>query len=310
MSDLYFNQAPSINLDAPSAIWLEDWALIRVTGADSKSYLQGQLTCDVVSLEKGEMTFGAHCDAKGKVWSLFRLFHIDGGYALLLPRDGCEKALLEVKKYSVFSKVEIELVDDAILGLVTNNDENSLQELQANAEALSLQSAPIDGNRSILFGSKTDLVTYLDQQSLAISEPTLWHYLDVTAGIPRVDSRNQNQHIPQAFNLQAIGGISFEKGCYTGQETVARAKYRGTNKRALFVVTGQLAKGSVDSLSLERAVGDNWRNAGAVIECVVVDETAYATLILANDTEQGAQLRVAGTDTLWTIDSLPYSIDE
>ncbi len=77
---------------------LNRWGAIEMTGDDRKSYLQGQVTCDVVSLEQSQSTFGAHCDAKGKVWSAFRLCHIDNGYAMIQPQSALEKELTELKK--------------------------------------------------------------------------------------------------------------------------------------------------------------------------------------------------------------------
>ncbi|WP_084883914.1 hypothetical protein [Vibrio sp. qd031] len=303
MTDIYYNQISTSPLTTPCATWLKDWALITVTGPDSKSYLQGQLTCDVVSLEANQFTFGAHCDAKGKVWSLFRIFHIDDGYGLLLPRLGAEKALFELKKYSVFSNLEMVLSESELVGIIAD-------EPVALDKTAELQSVNVDATRTLIIGTEKRLQSLIDEHSLSLVEQGIWQQHDIANGIPRVDENNQNQHIPQAFNLQAIGGISFDKGCYTGQETVARAKYRGTNKRALFIVTGLMDPGATKPLSLERAVGENWRSAGQLIECVVVGETAYATIILANDTATDAQLRLAGTDTLWTLGTLPYTLDE
>ncbi|CDL16218.1 Folate-dependent protein for Fe/S cluster synthesis/repair in oxidative stress [Klebsiella pneumoniae IS46] len=71
-----------------------------------------------------------------------------------------------------------------------------------------------------------------------------WLALNIEAGLPVIDSANSGQFIPQATNLQALGGISFKKGCYTGQEMVARAKFRGANKRALWTLSGTASRGA------------------------------------------------------------------
>lgn len=76
---------------------LTSWGMITAQGDDKKSYLQGQVTCDVVQLAEDSATFGAHCDAKGKVWSVFRLFHHRGGYAMLQPSSAIETELAELK---------------------------------------------------------------------------------------------------------------------------------------------------------------------------------------------------------------------
>ncbi len=303
MTDFYFSTLASTPNAVTSAVWLDNWVLITAIGEESKSYLQGQLTCDVVSLEPNQIMLGAHCDAKGKVWSIFRLFAIDGGYALLLPKAGSEKALFELKKYSVFSKVEIELSSLSLVGIIGEQSTTMRQ-------ATEVSSITIDEQRSIAFGERAALEQALEQSSLTVADEALWQLMDINAGMPRVDNNNQNQHIPQALNLQLLDGISFEKGCYTGQETVARAKYRGMNKRAMFKVGGPLADAPTLPITLERAVGDNWRSAGDLIECVVQDGQAVGTIILAKDTEHDAKLRVAESGEIWQVLPLPYSFEE
>ena len=86
---------------------LSSWGAITMVGDDKKSYLSGQVTCDVVSLAEDSSTLGAHCDAKGKVWSVFRLFHHNDGYAMFQPKSAIAVELAEIKKYAVFSKVDI-----------------------------------------------------------------------------------------------------------------------------------------------------------------------------------------------------------
>ncbi|MGV2842248.1 folate-binding Fe/S cluster repair protein, partial [Vibrio cyclitrophicus] len=119
---------------------VSDWSAITMIGDDKKSYLQGQVTCDVVTLPNDESTLGAHCDAKGKVWSIFRLFHHNGGYALMQPKSAIEVELVEIKKYAVFSKVDIEQTSDVVIGVMgasANQYIDSISESQGNVRAIS-----------------------------------------------------------------------------------------------------------------------------------------------------------------------------
>src|SRR5699024_7628424 len=86
-----------------------------------------------------------------------------------------------------------------------------------------------------------------------------WLALNIEAGFPVIDAANSGQFIPQATNLQALGGISFKKGCYTGQEMVARAKFRGANKRALWLLTGSASRLPEAGEDLELKMGENWQ---------------------------------------------------
>lgn len=296
---------------------LKSWNTIQVTGDERKSYLQGQLTCDVVSLAPSETTLGSHCDAKGKVWSIFRLFHHNDGYALFQHASAIDKALIELKKYSVFSKVDISIGQDVALGIMGNDAEqfvNSLStDLNEVREIAGGTAIKIEQQRWLLILSQEAASNLIDAQpEESLCHENLWDKFDIEAAIPRITSENQNTHIPQAFNLQALFGINFSKGCYTGQETVARAKYRGTNKRSMYIVKSN----SVDLLdknsSLERSVGENWRSVGPFITYYqFANQECIALIILPNNLDSETTLRQADQPSVqWEIVQLPYSLDE
>jgi len=113
------------------------------------------------------------------------------------------------------------------------------------------------------------------------------------------------------MNLQAVDAISFKKGCYTGQETVARAKYRGINKRAMYIVSGTAEHCPLAGDALERSVGENWRKGGTIIAAYqFADNKAIALVGLPNDLDEDSQFRLAGQDTIWQKLPLPYSLEE
>ncbi|WP_261815983.1 tRNA-modifying protein YgfZ [Vibrio gallicus] len=303
-------------MNLPTLAWteLQQWKAIVVTGNDAKSYLQGQLTCDVVTLPTATSTLGAHCDAKGKMWSIFRLFQQQQGYALWQPVSGIETALTELKKYSVFSKVDMAISDHSSLGLIGEGAEDFVNSLTDGRESVrSIEGGhaiKIDGSRWLLFVAQEQLAS-LNQQLAQIPQvtPSIWDELDITQGIPSLEASEQNQHIPQNLNLQAVGGISFEKGCYTGQEIVARAKYRGMNKRIMRLITGIAA---TDNMEFERQVGDNWRSAGTAIKHVVDQDGVASALIVVNkDLEEQTKFRLKDAPgNLWQFQALPYGLDD
>ena len=111
------------------------------------------------------------------------------------------------------------------------------------------------------------------------------------------------------LNIQALDGVSFNKGCYIGQETIARMKYLGKQKRALFRLSGKAAEVK-PATELERKVGDNWRRAGTVIMAVNRSPQSFDLLaVLPSDIEQDTPIRVKGDDdSLLEIHSLPYQL--
>jgi hypothetical protein len=116
--------------------------------------------------------------------------------------------------------------------------------------------------------------------------------------------------IPQATNLQALDAISFKKGCYTGQEMVARAKFRGANKRALYWLAGNASKVPEAGGSMELQMGDKWRRTGTVLSGVQLDDgSVWVQVVMNNDLEPDSVLRVEGDEGgKLTIQPLPYSL--
>lgn len=296
---------------------LDNLGMITMVGDDKKSYLHGQVTCDVVSLEKDQSMLGAHCDAKGKVWSVFRLFHHNDGYAMVQPKSAIEVELKEIKKYAVFSKVTIEESSDVVLGVAGENADAFISTLNADSGDVRTveggTAVKVASNRWLLALTAEAAQSLVEDSQATLTTHELWTRFDIEAALPYVAADAQNEHIPQALNVQALGGISFTKGCYTGQETVARAKYRGTNKRAMYIVKGATAEALGESvIELERSVGENWRSVGALLtHYQFSDNQAMGLIVLPNNLDDDTRLRlVAQPECEWEIAALPYSLDD
>ncbi|CAM2938072.1 tRNA-modifying protein YgfZ [Vibrio rarus] len=309
---------PSISIKPFSLAWtaLTDWQAITATGEESKSYLQGQVTCDVVQLNPFHSTLGAHCDAKGRMWSLFRLFHHHEGYALWQHKSAIDTALQEIKKYSVFSKVDLAISTQVSIGIFGEDAQDFIDSITDGGGDVRCcyahgSAIKIDAQRWLLLIDATEQKELEKElQNAQQIEPELWDYFDLIQGIPRVTAPHQNSHIPQTLNLQALSGISFEKGCYTGQETVARAKYRGTNKKVMRLLQGQAMNNN--TYTFEREVGENWRSAGeAIAQYQAPNGDALALIVLNKDIEFETRFKLSGdSDNYWTLVDLPYNLEE
>ena len=304
---------------------LNDWALSSAVGADAEKYLQGQVTADIAQLTDSQHVLCAHCDAKGKMWSDLRLFHRNPGFAFILRRSLRDAQLTELKKYAVFSKVTIAPDDDSVLlGLAGQQARAALEPL---FDQLPDENTPVvtSSNTTILWfntpaerfllvtdnATAQDLAEKLSEQAQR-NDSQQWLALDIEAGLPIIDSVNSAQFLPQATNIQALNGISFKKGCYTGQEMVARAKYRGANKRALWSLAGQAGRVPAPGEDLELQLGENWRRTGTVLAAVrLEDGQILVQAVMNNDLTADTVLRVRD-DTTGTlaIMPLPYSLVE
>ncbi|WP_270221490.1 tRNA-modifying protein YgfZ [Kosakonia cowanii] len=303
---------------------LDDWALATITGADSEKYLQGQVTADVSTLAANQHLLAAHCDSKGKMWSNMRLFHNKEGFAWLLRRSVRETQLRELKKYAVFSKVTIAADDDRVLlgvagfqaraalaNLFTTLPESENQVVQEGETTLLWFAHPAERFLLVTDAATAEMVTEKLRGEAQLNNSQQWLALNIEAGLPVIDEANVAQFIPQATNLQALGGISFKKGCYTGQEMVARAKFRGANKRALWYLAGTASRVPEAGEDLERKMGDNWRRTGTVLAAAQLDDgRVIVQVVMNNDMEPDSVFRVREDANTLSIEPLPYSLEE
>lgn len=317
---------PSASSHLPlTLISLEDWALVTLNGPDTVKYLQGQVTADIEALPADRHVLCGHCDAKGKMWSNLRLFHRGEGFAYLERRSVLDSQLAEIKKYAVFSKLTIAADSEAVLLGVAG--------FQARAALADVFSTLPDAEHQVVQDGETTLLhfalpaeRFLLVTTAAIAEQLVsklheqaelndsqqWLTLDIEAGNPVIDSANSGQLIPQATNLQALEGISFSKGCYTGQEMVARAKFRGANKRALYWLEGKAGRVPEAAEDVELQLGENWRRTGTVLSAAkLTDGTLWVQVVLNNDLDADSTLRVRDDATSQlVIKPLPYSLAE
>ncbi|WP_061707281.1 tRNA-modifying protein YgfZ [Pseudenterobacter timonensis] len=305
-------------------ISLDDWALATLTGPDSEKYLQGQVTADVSQMNEHHHLLAAHCDAKGKMWSNLRLFRQRDGFAFIERRSLRDTQLTELKKYAVFSKVTIAADDERVLlGVAGFQARGALKGLFS---VLPDSETPLvnDGETALLWFAHPDerfllvtdeatatRVTDALRGEAQLNNSQQWLALDIEAGLPVIDAANSGQFIPQATNLQALGGISFKKGCYTGQEMVARAKFRGANKRALWYLAGQASRVPEAGEDLELKMGENWRRTGTVLAAVQLEDgRLLAQVVMNNDMEPDSVFRVRDDANTLAIQPLPYSLEE
>ncbi|OZN24331.1 hypothetical protein CFY87_09730 [Actinobacillus seminis] len=270
---------------------LQQYQLIELSGVDAEKFLQGQLTCDVSALSLGASTLAAHCDPKGKMSSIFRLLCMgEQHFGLIIRKALLPSALDQLKKYAVFSKVEFRQPEAAILGIL-----GKLPTIEAQY-VLSLMP-----NAHLLINPRGEW------QATQVEKA--WDRWEIQQGYPILSAPAQFEFLPQALNLQSIEhAISFRKGCYIGQETVARAKYRGANKRAMFTFCAQ-TESAVDILSeIEMQLENGWRKTGSILSAVNLDGVLWLQVVMNNQSDANA-FRLPSGETLQSV-PLPYSLED
>jgi len=300
---------------------LPQLGMISLSGEEQEKYLQGQVTCDVNQLPESKLLHGSHCDAKGKLFSCFRLIEKQGKLLLIQTKASIEASLKELNKFGVFAKVDIEEEQSHSIALVGGElAQSKLTEiLGAVPDALSpvieieeLSVIYIAGSvqRYLVVAPENSLDSVIEKLSAEVVNPEIWNLLEITQGFPQVSQESSQTYVPQMLNMQAIAGISFTKGCYLGQETVARMQYLGKNKKAMFALVSDSNVTAVDEdLIIEKQLGENWRKAGDVISSYLSDEgQLYLQAVLASDTESTASFKLKSNGSELSIYELPYHI--
>ena len=303
---------------------LDSWDLIRVTGEDRISFLQGQLTCDLTKLKPGQQTLAAQCNPQGKAWSIIRVFVLEDRIILTQPSSVTEKQLPELQKYAVFSKVEIcKETEYQAIGLAGYKSSKYITE-KIDSTAIGEQSRLIENGMVFKqpYPSLRYLIILKNQQASALIEnlkehasifdDSLWNAMNIAAGVAFLEKETSALFVPQMLNLQALNGISFSKGCYIGQETIARAKYRGANKRALFILTGHASTAPKAGDNVQILLDNNWKRVGTVIEgCQYGDGHIEVLAVLPKDSgcDNVYQIQEIEDSMLYNA-PLPYSITE
>lgn len=234
------------NTSPHSTSWnlISDWSLLAIEGAQARQFLQGQVTCDLVSLPANLSRLGAHCNPKGRMLFSFRaLVEQEQRLLLRLPSSMLEIAQKALSKYLAFFKAEQQLLADSVLlrGIAGPEARSLLtQHLGAPAEGAGEWVAhgaqkilTFDAQRfeCWLTPDEAHRLDSLFEDYRSTKGDDLWRLLDIRAGLGEVFPETTEAFIPQTLNYQLLEGISFRKGCYTGQEVVARLHYRGKLKR-------------------------------------------------------------------------------
>jgi folate-binding protein YgfZ len=243
-----FDAAPA---DADCALTdLSHLGLIAIGGPEAADFLQGQVSNDVRELSDTHTQFSSHCSPKGRMLANFRLLRIEESLFLVLPRSQMDALLKRLRMFLLRAKATIDDASDALVccGFVGSCTEGVLaghfgevpqgdNDMARAGDAALIRVAGATP-RYLFIGPAADAQVLWEAATAAgavEASPDLWALHDIRAGIPTVLPETTDAFVPQMTNMQLIDGVSFHKGCYTGQEVVARMQYLGKLKRRMYV---------------------------------------------------------------------------
>jgi len=234
---------------------LKDRALLKISGADAEFFLQAQLTNDISLLEKNKIQLSSYCQHQGKIIALFWVMRSEDSFLVSFPTDLVEKIKSRLQMFILMSDVIIEDISEQYLqiGLINENHHNSFN----INEKLSILIEPKDKKNE-------ELTIHQDE----------WIKACIDYQIPEVFLSSSEKFVPQMLNLDINEkGVSFSKGCYPGQEVVARLHYLGQAKRRLFSFTSESEMQVGDNLycansKAAKARGGRYKGSGIVVNKV------------------------------------------
>lgn len=301
-------------------------ALIRASGVDSNAFLQGQFSNDVRQVSATRHQLSSYSSPKGRMLSLFRLFQREDAYYLSLPQGQLETTLKRLKMFVLRSQVTLEDASEQLIrfGLSGPNAEQQLRE--------HLGTAPAQDDDSLTTKEITVLRLAGPHPRFELHGPlsamqNLWHalsphaqkvgadcweLLDIQAGLPTVYPETIEAFVPQMVNLQLVNGVSFKKGCYTGQEIVARMQYLGKLKRRMYrghVMTSHQPAPGDELTSPQSASG---QGAGKVVRAAPSPEGGYELLcVIEIVAAESGEIYLASEDSArLQLLPLPYRFEQ
>lgn len=292
--------------------------LLLVKGPDAGKFLQGQVTCDVKELNEPVTRLGAQCNPKGRILLSFRALQMNNEtIALRLPASMMESAQKTLGKYIVFSKAKLQDGgnDFALFGLFGDSAaavaSTFFQQLPTTYEGWIEKDGSyliqLAANRFECWVATATVDSFLDaieKQTQKVSADE-WQLLDIAAGIGEVYPESYELFTPQELNYQLVNGINFRKGCYTGQEIVARLHYRGKLKRHMYRFEYKNDQIPPPGTTIINSLSG--QNAGTVVMATLNQQGKIELLASLLD-EQIDQAKVESATEKLSQLSLPYAI--
>ncbi len=309
---------------------LSHYGLIKISGTESQTFLQSQFSNDVNLVTETQAQLNSYCSPKGRVLALFNLFQINDDYYLQLPKNLLDSILKRLTMFKMRADVELLDVSDSLpcIGLsgnaaksvldsqlnnITNSTystitQNDLTVIKLNDDTLS-KTQP----RFLLFSNAETLIKFwkINQEQLTPVSFESWSYLDIKSGIPSISNETVDSFVPQMLNLQLINAISFKKGCYPGQEIVARTQYLGKLKKRLYRLKSDASELLKPGTDLNTEQAEDEQSKGKIVSCQTSPAGGIEALAVLqiNCIDQGSIVVKENQNIKFTFQELPYSFE-
>ncbi len=289
---------------------LADIGLLFVGGEDASSFLQNQLSNDISHINPELAQLSSFSTAKGRLLAIFRVVQIDEGYILIMPRPVLKGIQQRLQKFILMAKVVLADITDSFASFtfISTPQELSNHEFQSKSinqvyqtDSLISLRLPVSNNdqvRYLVLSNEPSTAIQLWQklaQKLTINGRQQWNLQEILAGIPTIYPQTSEAFVLQMANLQLIDGVSFKKGCYPGQEIVARMQYLGKLKRRMYLAEIDTGETPLPGTDLCSKGNDRPDNNGKVVDSVRLKDSKSLLLLIAPiDKLEANELKLIG----------------
>ncbi|WP_020683746.1 YgfZ/GcvT domain-containing protein [Marinobacterium rhizophilum] len=294
--------------------------VFSVLGPDAEKFLQGQLSCDLRDVRTVGSRLGAHCNIKGHMASLLRVMRVQDGFWLRGQRDLLPDAQALLKKYMLFSKAQSADLSDEVVGLGCSGPgaavlvEKVLGQVPSEVDGVyaseGILAVRVPGKRFEIWLPKDQALTLLPEliEFAPLGTTDGWELEEIRAAIPDLRNETVEGFIPQMTNLQALHGVSFTKGCYTGQEIITRLQHRGQLKRPMYRATVSSDSRPAPGTALYSADKDN---VGKVVLAAPADDGQFELLaVIVKDLAESTPILLGSQHgPALSLQDLPYELD-
>jgi tRNA-modifying protein YgfZ len=303
---------------------LSHYGLIRVSGEDAEAFLQGQLTNDVRLVTEAHSNLAGWCNAKGRMIVNFRCFKRDGDYYLQTPGEHIELVLKRLGMYILRSQVSLGDASDELvrIGLSGNCSESLLAE--------DFENLPERANEMVQTGTRTlirlpgtlprfevigpegeiEALWQKAETRARVAARDFWALQEIRAGVPTVFEETRESFVPQMMNMQLVDGVSFTKGCYIGQEVVARMQYLGTLKRRMYLAHVETDNPPKPGDELYSTGSVSGQGTGKVVDARTSDNGYDLLAVIEVASAQNGEVLLGESGPALQIQTLPYAFPE
>ena len=318
MSKTSIKETSDIAIDENVICETDHLGMIKVTGEDAQAFLHGQFSNDVKALDNNQSQWNSYNNPKGRLFTTFRLCKLEQSYFMLLPQALIEPVIKRLRMFVMRSKVTLDDISSTwkSLGFAGNElpipTPATMNEIQQENNVNWIR-IPGAITRVLCFGENDNVekMKLAFSDKLTLSNNHHWRRLDIHSGIATIFADTYEEFVAQMVNLQITDGVSFTKGCYPGQEVVARMHYLGKLKKRMYRITINSNELPTLGENIYDAASENQQSVGKIVDAQKNEKGSLDALaVLQIASAESKDLRIANIDGAnISIEDLPYSFE-